>query len=123
MEKLLKDPAVMEQCAKILSNPSIMKQMGDLLNNPDKVASLTNTLLNEQGDASTDRASGKHRVGTKVRISGLSKSELNGRTGVVQSYDASTARYVVQLDEPASKQIAIKQANCTQIDSSDIAEQ
>ncbi len=113
MDKLLNDPSVMEQCAKLLSNPAIMQQMSELLNNPDKMASLTNTLLNQKH--STDVPT-THPIGTKVRIDGLSHPDLNGRTGVVQSYDASTTRYTVQLDDPSDKQISVKASKCTRVD-------
>lgn len=113
MDKLLNDPSVMEQCAKLLANPSIMKQMSELLNNPDKVSSLTEMLMR---DSHPNVEPPKHSSGTKVRINGLSTVELNGLTGVVVSYDRSSERYVVQLDGSVSKQVSIKEVNCTQVD-------
>ena len=116
MDKLLNDPSIMEQCAKLLSNPTVMQQMGELINNPDKMASFTSAFLNHKPPNDESARPIKHPNGTKVRIDGLSKSDLNGLTGTVQSYDASTTRYVVQLDDPTSKPISIKCANCTRVD-------
>ncbi len=108
MDKLLSDPSVMEQCAKLLSNPTIMKQMSELLSDPAKMASLTDTLLRP-----------KHPTGTTVRLEGLATLDLNGRTGVVQAYDASTTRYTVLLDEPGGKPISVKEGHCARVDDDD----
>ena len=114
MDKLLSDPTVMAQCAKLLADPGIMRQMNELLNNPDKVASLTDMLFNN----SNEQPMNQHPPGTKVRVDGLAAHELNGVTGVVVSHDTSTNRYVVQLDAPESKQVAIKAQNCVEVVSS-----
>ena len=121
MDKLLNDPHVMQQCAKLLADPGIMKQMGELLNHPEKVASLTEMLLNAKPstDGPVDGPAAKHPSGTRVVVDGLAKHDLNGRVGVVVSHDASTDRYTVRLDEPASgesRQIAVKAPHCTALD-------
>jgi hypothetical protein len=110
MDRLLNDPGVLDQCAKLLANPAIMKQMSELLSNPEKIAALTDMFLNDQP--------ARYSRGTKIRIGGLDKHDLNGLVGVVVSHDKSSDRYLVQLEEPVSRQISIKHLNCELLDTS-----
>mmetsp|Transcript_20188 Transcript_20188/g.34052 ORF Transcript_20188/g.34052 Transcript_20188/m.34052 type:complete len:355 (+) Transcript_20188:34-1098(+) len=48
-------------------------------------------------------------VGRRVKITGTSKADLNGQTGVAQSYSPSTMRYTVLLSSGTS--VALKPAN------------
>jgi hypothetical protein len=112
MDRLLNDPGVMDQCAKLLANPAIMKQMSELLSNPEKIAALTDRFLND-----SDKAA-RYSRGTKILIGGLDKHDLNGLVGVVVSHDKSTDRYIVQLEEPVSRQISVKHLNCETLDTS-----
>jgi len=58
-------------------------------------------------------------VGAKVTLRGLSRSELNGRTGKLLSYDAATGRLGVQVDG-LSKTLAIKPINLAEFDQTHI---
>ena len=49
--------------------------------------------------------------GTQVRLSGLRRSELNGHSGMVCSYDEAKGRYVVRLDADLLKCKALLPAN------------
>ena len=54
-------------------------------------------------------------LGRRVALSGLSKAELNGRTGVVLGFNESSGRYEVAIDKGAAP-LAIKPSNLEHAD-------
>ena len=44
-----------------------------------------------------------HASRKRVELFGLSRAEMNGKTGVLKKFDSQSRRYVVQLQEPYQK--------------------
>ena len=50
-------------------------------------------------------------LGKRVVITGTSREDLNGKTGVTASFDHARGRYVVALDQQGSREVAFKPQN------------
>lgn len=54
-----------------------------------------------------------HSCGVEVEVSGLvHKPELNGKAGMIGSYDGEVGRYVVALDHHPERSLSLARANC-----------
>ena len=47
-------------------------------------------------------------LGKKVVITGTSREDLNGKTGMATSFDHARVRYTVVLDQPRGKEAALR---------------
>ena len=50
-------------------------------------------------------------LGKRVVVTGTSREDLNGKTGVATSFDHARARYMVALEKQGGREVAFKPQN------------
>lgn len=111
--EMMKNPEMMAQMGEMMKNPEMMAQMNEMMKNPETLSNILN--MGGNLDNSNSTTNQLYQVDDIIKTIGLENDTYNNRVGKILSYDATSERYQIELDD-MEKQISIKETNIELVD-------